>query len=416
MLRVPLDAPITLRFGAATHTVHLSATPSSSILQMNVMLAAKLGLAEAHGCTLLARFEDETLRLGPLVAVLLPRASEAKADRAQPFGSHSAFARECVDAAQKLGGFVTFVTPELLAAAKPTQSSLLTAWVHSAKQGWHITSVPIADVMHNRLTTRKAERNSSVQQFIGDVNLRYGGHFYNRHLLDKSVVFDALRKNSELRCWLPVTESWKSRAQLAEMVRQFGTVFVKPVMGSLGKGIMRVTRSTDPGKIRKLALNKSRYQLQQGIELATIDGRPVDFRAVMQKNERGEWALTSIVARQAAPGQIVSNLARGGTLIPIKMALARSNVLAAKKSQVHVQLTRAALSIARALDESLAKSGLFGEFGVDLAVEPSGKVWLLEVNSKPSKLDHTPLPHMKIRPSVLTFLKYCRYLSGYQAR
>jgi len=55
----------------------------------------------------------------------------------------------------------------------------------------------------------------------------------------------------------------------------------------------------------------------------------------------------------------------------------------------------------------------FGELGIDLAIDTSGRVWLLEVNSKPSKNDNTPLSGQGIRPSVRIMLHYARHLAGF---
>jgi D-alanine-D-alanine ligase-like ATP-grasp enzyme len=49
--------------------------------------------------------------------------------------------------------------------------------------------------------------------------------------------------------------------------------------------------------------------------------------------------------------------------------------------------------------------------GIDLAVSKGGRVWLLEVNSKPSKNDNTAMPDQKIRPSVRQLILYCRHLA-----
>jgi glutathione synthase/RimK-type ligase-like ATP-grasp enzyme len=216
------------------------------------------------------------------------------------------------------------------------------------------------------------------------------------------------------------------------MCSKYATVFLKPVRGSLGKGIIRVSRSEQGGyqalyataggtrrqhfpTLLKLfgsisgKMKTVRYQIQQGLQLIDVNGRPVDFRALVQKNENGDWAVTSIVARIAGTHHFVSNLARGGTLSTVREAIAKSNLPAA--GDAPARLHRAALDIAKAIDANIPAH--FGELGIDLALDTSSRVWLLEVNSKPSKNDNTPLQDQKIRPSVRNMIRYARHLAEF---
>ncbi|GJM79743.1 hypothetical protein D3C76_1583060 [compost metagenome] len=95
----------------------------------------------------------------------------------------------------------------------------------------------------------------------------------------------------------------------------------------------------------------------------------------------------------------------------MKDAIARSSLPQGVKGKVASRLKKAALDIAQSVDAQIPAH--FGEFGIDLAVETSGRVWLLEVNSKPSKNDNTPMGEGKIRPSVKQVIEYTRYLSGF---
>jgi glutathione synthase/RimK-type ligase-like ATP-grasp enzyme len=154
-----------------------------------------------------------------------------------------------------------------------------------------------------------------------------------------------------------------------------------------------------------------RFQIQQGLPLIEIAGRPVDFRALTQKNAEGQWTVTSIVSRTAGTDHFVSNLARGGTLSKTREAIMKSNLPAAFRGDASARLRRAALDIARGIETHIPAH--FGELGIDLAIDTAGHVWLLEVNSKPSKNDNTPLTEGKIRPSVRMMIHYARYLSGF---
>lgn len=120
--------------------------------------------------------------------------------------------------------------------------------------------------------------------------------------------------------------------------------------------------------------------------------------------------VTSIVARTAGSNHFVSNLARGGSLSTVREAVSKSSLPPGTKDSVQLQLPRTALAIARGVETFIPAH--FGELGIDLALDQSGRIWLLEVNSKPSKNDNTPLNDQKIRPSVKQMILYCRYLAG----
>ena len=151
--------------------------------------------------------------------------------------------------------------------------------------------------------------------------------------------------------------------------------------------------------------------IQQGLTLIETGGRPIDFRALTQKNASGKWTITSIVSRTAGSHHFVSNLARGGTLSKVGEAVAKSNLPVSFRKGAYGRLQKAALEIARGIDTHIPAH--FGELGIDLALDTSGRVWLLEVNSKPSKNDNTPLNEGKIRPSVRMMIQYARYVSGF---
>jgi glutathione synthase/RimK-type ligase-like ATP-grasp enzyme len=218
------------------------------------------------------------------------------------------------------------------------------------------------------------------------------------------------------------------------MSSRHSTLFLKPITGSLGKGIIRIEKHpggsyicqfTNPGGVRKKEfdslpevftalsgkLKSQRYQLQQGVELITAEGRPVDFRALVQKGAQGVWTVTSVVARIASTQQFVSNIARGGSLGNVKDTLGKSSLNALQRVSVYGKLRKASLDIAASIEAQIPFH--FAELGIDLAVDTQGKVWLLEVNSKPSKDDNTPLSEQKIRPSVKQIVQYARFLAKY---
>ncbi|CQR54734.1 YheC/YheD family endospore coat-associated protein [Paenibacillus riograndensis] len=424
-LKIPAHGTIQLTFGSFRQEVTVIPVPKSDILRVSEGLARRLGLRQRLALNVSYSSGSRILRLGPIIGVLVSRDHPDQPDRL--FGPITMFCRELTNACHAQGAYVYFFTPEALG----THSTSIQGWVYD--EGWRKLSLPIADVINNRLTTRKMENKPSVQHFLADVKSRYGTHFFNEKFLDKTEVFEALAQDATLQRYLPESHALKGFAILKKMCGTYNSVFLKPVRGSLGKGILRISKdesgsyrllSTTPMGTRKQTypslaklfqsvapkMKTTRYQIQQGLPLLELGRRPVDFRALVQKNGTGKWGVTSIVARTAGSNHFVSNLARGGTLSTAREAIAKSSLPSGVKENTQVLLPRAALAIARGVETYIPAH--FGELGIDLALDQSGRIWLLEVNSKPSKNDNTPLNDQKIRPSVKQMILYCRYLAG----
>ena len=420
--KLPTEQPITLRFGAYKVDIKVSPVKSLKGMRLHASLANRLGIG--HGATLCAAYDADarTLAIGPLIGVMMSRVHPHEPE--QPFGDMTAFCRELLDACRILGGYAYFFTSDGIRESVET----LEGWSFNGK--WHRSLFPAPDVVYNRLTSRKYENKPSVQHFMKEVKSRYGANVFNEKYLNKTEVFDALAEGSALRKYLPESHLFRNMATLKAMCAKYPVVFLKPITGSLGKGIVRITREPRQytchfagvngavgrsyPNFAKMAeaisgrIKRNRYQIQQGLNLITVGGRPVDFRALVQKNEEGKWKVTSIVGRVAGMHHFVSNLARGGHPISAAKVLARSNL--GSSSGLLAQLRKAAVLLAEGVERHIP--GHFGELGIDLAVDTDGKMWLLEINSKPSK-NFTAPPRSKVRPSVRQLVQYAHYLAKF---
>lgn len=100
------------------------------------------------------------------------------------------------------------------------------------------------NVVYNRLTSRKLENLQAVQHFMSEVKEKHGAGVFNekKYLNKKNEVFDALNNERGLHKYLPESHMLQSYAVLKEMMSKYDSVFLKPITGSLGKGIIRVSR------------------------------------------------------------------------------------------------------------------------------------------------------------------------------
>lgn len=291
---------------------------------------------------------------------------------------------------------------------------------------WKQMKLPKPTAIYNRIHSRLYEKSGEIQQLFQTFQqLRIP--FYNDHFLNKWEVYDILSAYPFLSPYVPETKLMNGFSTLSDMAATHNVVFIKPVHGSLGKGIFRITRRSDKlfilehssmqeqmkfssletlySSLRERLLSQ-RYIIQQGISLLTDHNRPVDFRLLCHRNEQDKWDVISAVARISEKQQFVSNIAKGGEMKNFHSFLAEQF---AKEQAYHIRIAlyELAIEVATLLGKNI--DGYFAELGVDLAVDTNGKPWLLEVNTKPSKLEEQK---STIRPSTKAIVQHCIYLSA----
>ncbi|MFK4302591.1 MULTISPECIES: YheC/YheD family protein [unclassified Paenibacillus] len=216
-----------------------------------------------------------------------------------------------------------------------------------------------------------------------------------RQLASKWLKTKALLRHPYTAVYIPETCLY-SEDQLRMMLRRQAFVFIKPVKGGGGIGVMRVARGrreytctrmertyrfSSFGElavgIGKLRLQRP-YLIQQGILLATIQGRPVDYRVKVVKVGQ-KWVFRSVVARHARPGLVITNLCKGGTLMKGMDALRKiyPRQVATRKRREIVNLTQRCIPVLEKRFPGI------GQLGFDYGLDPNGRIWILEVNTRP---------------------------------
>lgn len=216
-----------------------------------------------------------------------------------------------------------------------------------------------------------------------------------RQLASKWLKTKALLHHPHTAVYIPETSLYNEE-QLRMMLRQYAFVFIKPVKGGGGSGVMRVARGRREYTcthmertyrfssfqalavgIGKLRLRRP-YLIQQGILLATIQDRPVDYRVKVVK-EGQKWFFRSVVARHARPGLVITNLCKGGTLIKGMDALRKiyPRRVAIRKRREIVNLTQRCIPVLEKRFPGI------GQLGFDYGLDPNGRIWILEVNTRP---------------------------------
>ncbi|WP_232697133.1 YheC/YheD family endospore coat-associated protein [Brevibacillus daliensis] len=251
------------------------------------------------------------------------------------------------------------------------------------------TTVPLPAIIHNRVLSGNKLMKKKLKE-LSKISNVYNGVVTR----DKWKVHQVLCKESALKPYLPKTALY-SKANLTTFLERYNVIYVKPTIGSIGKGVLRIEKTGEEYRLFASRLQRtlkadqlfmyvknwvesksSRFIIQQGIPLSEYNGRTFDIRVSIQKNNMQNWTISGMVAKVAHRKNKLSNLAQGGNAVKIDTVLTK--IFPKQQLLAHlVALAHVSLSIAKALENfqpSLA------DLGLDLGIDPNGHPYFIEAN------------------------------------
>lgn len=393
---------ITLSLGKkeVTATVFIDKrSPDASTIKLTSSLKAELGVP--HGGMIHLKKEGEVLRIGPSIGIVT---TGLRNNSRQPIGARSSFFYKLLEAQEGKGVFYYIFAPEDV----DWENKEVRGWfLRPTKQGryqWKKLTTALPDVVYDRIPSRGAERKDSVRRFKVQLANYENLPMFNQGFFNKWGVHQLLYPNLEVNQHIPETHHAPTLRSVRMMLSKYKMIYLKPKDGSLGYGIVKVVRQPGPSyevsynsggsnvkrKFRKLEslyqhVFRSRrvtsYLVQQGIDLATYQGRPFDFRVHLHKNLENEWVVSCMAAKVAGSGSVTTHVRTGGTVIPGEDLL---RLLFGKQKQaITERISEASIRLASAIEE--AKGIYLGELGLDMGIDIHGHVWMFEANSKPGR-------------------------------
>lgn len=228
---------------------------------------------------------------------------------------------------------------------------------------------------------------------------------YIQRISSKWEKTKALLKNERLRPYIPDTRLY-SPEQLQTMLELYNYVFVKPDCGTYGIGVMSIERYQEIEeeeapwvyKLRfgieymvftslqdlqiklKEKIGQKTFLIQRGIELITFENRKFDLRVLVQKNLQKNWETTGYIGRVAAKQKIVTNYHSGGMVLPVE-ELFNKHLHGKAFAELIREMRRLGENVGRQLEKKYPK---LKEIGLDVAIDPEYRLWVLEVNTLPA--------------------------------
>lgn len=338
----------------------------------------------------------------PLLGIVTCRCG-FKITKRRPFAGQTARFRRLCEDARKLGLDVAVFYAEDIHPA----SDQINGMTYSArKRKWISKAYRFPDVVYNRIPSRKREANERIASVLDAVS-RLGIPLFNTRYLNKLEVYRAAKKSPKLASHVPDTRRLREAQDLYTMLAKYNAVYVKRSDGTLGNGISAVSKVGKKYVIRKNVghkvleskltksqvtqviagyVKRKRYLVQQGLDLVTYNGRPLDFRVMVQKRGDGKWRVTGIGTRVAGPNQITTHVPRGGTKLSFRKGIECAVGDNQKSARVLTrQIRRLCCATARQVEKSLDLH--LAEASFDIGVDTAGRIWLIEMNSKPFVFD-----------------------------
>jgi hypothetical protein len=336
------------------------------------------------------RNRTATPEVGPVFAVLT-------GGREGGFVGNRAHFRDLARLARRTRQFL-YVLPD----DQVGEGDYWTGYVRVRPGEWRPVPCPRPQAVYNRIPLRHLERAESAETARRKLRA-LGIPLFNPEYFNKAVLYRILA-SSEMAHYLPETAFELEPTALTKILAEHRAVYLKPAGGSMGHGMMRIDRRPVGYQVQVLKHGQTRvrtaadlvevwqiirrerlpggYVVQAAKSLVTWQGRPCDFRILLQK--RGErWQVVGVGVRVAGEGVITTHVPNGGSIVSPEKVLHLH--FPDRIGAIDTALKQMARACAGVIDAHY--HGQLGEMSMDIGVDEDGRLWFFEANSKPMKFD-----------------------------
>jgi hypothetical protein len=380
--------------------------------------------------SLRATVNGNTLRIGPVIGILT---TGIRTIENQVVSKRAYFFKHLLSAQKGEPLYYYLFTPEDVDWSTKTVQGLF--WYEDGStSGWRRARVPFPDVIYNRIPDRYTERQEEIKRFINKLEKETEAKMFNAFFFNKWAIHQSLEGHPVIGEHIPETYIAPNTEMIQTMLQKHRMIYLKPIFGSLGLGIYKITdqgekgyfcRYNDKGKnILKRYKNISsflkehftshrlqRYVVQQGIQLVKYDKRPLDFRVHVHKNHENKWVVAAVAAKIAGQGSVTTHVRTGGTVLSGKDLL--KIVFPQYGYFLEEKVRDTAIKLAEAIEAKVDPN--VGEIGFDIGIDANEKIWMFEANSRPGRsiFKYTSLKEAD-KKSLHLILDYSLYLANFK--
>ncbi|EPR28311.1 hypothetical protein I656_02045 [Geobacillus sp. WSUCF1] len=177
---------------------------------------------------------DEAVHFGPLVGILTAGFTKSLH---RPVGSRSFFFAKLLAQEKQVGGFAF-----LFGAPHIDWENGMTNGYFYTERGWERHTVPLPNVVYNRLPNRRVEKEETFQTMTKTLQTTYGIPIFNGCFFNKWDIYRRLALHPKAQPYLPATSAHVTQHTIEQFLARYREAYIKPADGSLGRGIYHVAK------------------------------------------------------------------------------------------------------------------------------------------------------------------------------
>lgn len=415
---LPSSGVINLKIGAwekdTTFKAHSAEDPS--LVYLSADIADDVQLPEHLPFELM--IDQQQIQIGPVVGILISGRTEELGPR-----SLRGYLKYAASYQQVRGLVLLFTVDGMDDREKKVQGFAYNPETNSWEKGTY--AFPSAVFCRRRTGSKLQKRFSSLIE----------ERFFNSLIFDKWEMWERLSQYEDVRSYLPDTGLAAQKNEVKRFIDKYRTVFLKPMAGMQGSGVYRLEQQQssyifqyersgqsmhstahnweDAYAFMKDEMRIRSYLVQQEIDLIRIDERVVDFRVILQKSKHGTWYVQGSIARHGRGNSVVSNISKGGNA---EKAWKTLMTVYDQNAHIAFRKLKEMEELAVTACESLEMTGMhLGNIGMDIGLDRSGKLWIIEINNREPDMtialdagDKELYYRLKSTP-----LEYAKWLSGF---
>ncbi|MDQ0255319.1 D-alanine-D-alanine ligase-like ATP-grasp enzyme [Evansella vedderi] len=308
-------------------------------------------------------------------------------------------------------------------------------YFNQEKGVWKQTGFPFPDVLYDRgggvLKNQKIVSDYIREQLEFSGKLKKINPVYT---FNKWELHQKLLGQKEMSTYLPSTRLYKCPYDIKKMFKQNNELYLKKCESNNGKNIVKIKKEQNDRYtysyinqqlVQKTVdsfsellhdlqfiLKKKEVIIQSAINVLKVNNRHVDMRATIQRNGKGEVEIVAYPVRIGCPNYPITSTRTGSQVCRFDeffknyMSYSKNDITRLRKEVEEFLLTSF---------KSIEKVyGVFGELGLDFALDQKGSLWFIECNAKPGN-DSLYMSHKReiVKKAFLNPLEYAKYISNF---